>query len=313
MSCGSKCGASDCNKCNGGCSSSARGRTCGVDKPPCFIDQKAPPSPKPQPQPSPPSDPMNCATYGGVPTQTFPTKSRGETLFRCCPMSCGSKCGASDCNKCNGGCSSSARGRTCGVDKPPCFIDQKAPPSQPVTPVEPKPQPQPRPEPRPSPPSGAEDIWSSSGCANRKAKGKCSSPKVLQNCAKTCGGSGGGSAPPPSSGNGGNSSNNGGSSNKNKKDKDKDKKDKDKDKKDKDKNKNKKKKGGRGRGRGRRAEEEIEVGASESFSTGNSYLSSNVKTFGFGVVCGAAFLALYRSAGKSKKTERSPLLEDEMA
>jgi len=99
LACGDKCGAGNCNQGTGCCSSPAVGKVCGIDPLPCHM---------------PPTKLETCSDFGGVDTATPGT--------RCCPLACGDKCGAGNCNQGTDCCSSPAVGKVCGIDPLPCHM-----------------------------------------------------------------------------------------------------------------------------------------------------------------------------------------------
>jgi len=58
--------------------------------------------------------PPRCDDYDGIDTETPST--------RCCPPSCGDKCGAVDCHLGTDCCSQQAVGKVCGEDSLPCYM-----------------------------------------------------------------------------------------------------------------------------------------------------------------------------------------------
>jgi len=93
--CGAYCGAYNCARRTGCCAVDAVGKVCGRDSLPCH---------------KPISD--TCSYFGGIDTQTPGT--------RCCPASCGDKCGAGNCNEGTDCCGVDAVGKVCGIDPLPC-------------------------------------------------------------------------------------------------------------------------------------------------------------------------------------------------
>jgi len=96
-SCGDKCGAGNCNQGTNCCKEDAVGKVCGRDPLPCN-------------KPTPPT----CSNFGGIDTRNPGT--------RCCPRSCGDKCGAGNCNQGTNCCKEDAVGKVCGRDPLPCHM-----------------------------------------------------------------------------------------------------------------------------------------------------------------------------------------------